>query len=98
MAKPTAEQIAAEAKKLREMKLKIPRRNAFGDDNWEVVGAQIEVLESNLSYDLMANRWGDTAAEEDYSEHVYDSASDARRWMDGEEKDSPTSAWAPLVK
>ena len=97
MAKPTAEQIKAEVKKLREMKTTVRHRTAFGEDNWEAIEVQAEVLEKGLDIDAIFNRWGEGAAEEDQSERLDDQAMQALHWREGDENISPSEGWASLV-
>jgi hypothetical protein len=91
----------AEAEKLRAGKSRVPHYSVFGDDNWEAINTQIEVLESDLDEETIFDR--SRADEHDDAEdkwplHARDSALDARRWMDFEERESPSAGWADLAE
>ena len=105
MKKPTAEQIKAEISALEGIKGKVPRKTFFGDDNHEAIEADIEVLKNNLSDEAIYDR-SHTEDESDerhdddslWSEHAKDSALSARRWLDGDADESPSTGWKALVK
>lgn len=93
MKAPTEAQIKAEAIKLTKMRPKVRHFTAFGDNNRDAIEAQIAVLDGNLTIDEIE----DKKEEGDWSENQRESATYARYWMDGDEPDSPSSGWAPLV-
>lgn len=64
MKKPTNKEIAAEAKKLDEMKPKVRRFSMFGDDNWAAIEAQIRVLEEDLDEDEIYEAYGNEDEED----------------------------------
>jgi hypothetical protein len=90
--KPNQEQINAEIELLKEIKPKVRAYTMLGDDNRAAIQAAIEVLEKNLSGDDIWDRW---PGERDC--HERGNADDARRWMDGEEKESPSEGWKTLI-
>lgn len=103
--KPTPQQIAAEIKWLEDNKTKIPHRTIFGGNNWDDIDAQIEVLKNDLSEDAIAKRShfeddDDGRAEDDslWGTSAGESATYARQWMDGEEPESPSDGWKPLLQ
>lgn len=101
----TDEEINAEVEKLTEMKPKVVRMTAFGDDNHESIDAQIELLKERMDEDAMCER---TQYEDDieengrddskWSPHAGDIARQALDWMNGDSDESPSSDWEPLVK
>lgn len=99
---PTPEAVAAEIAKLREMKPYVRARTGFGDDNHEAIDAQIEVLEKRLTDSAIYDRFqpiDDESGEPDESgagAHALDNALEARRWLEGEEKDAPSVGWSEL--
>ena len=97
------EQVEQELAKLREMKPKVRRRTMFGDNNHEAIEAQIEVLDEDLTDDDVYDRLitedeetGDTEGE--WTQHVVDAALRVIQWRDGEEEESPSKSWEPLVQ
>lgn len=99
MNRPTQEQITAEIAKLREIKPRVRRSSAFGDDHHAAIDAQVEVLEDRMDEDQIYDR--SEMAEDDigfYSENTRDQALEARRWMRGEQDTAPSAGWAELVE
>ena len=96
--KPTPEQIQAEVEKLKEIGPKLPKRNYFGDSLHKAVQAQIEVLDGKLDENEIWSRHKDRAEYDAYTEHMLENALEARRWLDGEENESTSQAWAVLYK
>ena len=98
MKKPSKKQIEKEIKELTEIKPKVRRLSMFGENNQEAIGVQIEVLKNNLSFENIDERWG--ASDEDCaSQSLYENASEARRWLDGEsEEESLADGWLPLIE
>ncbi len=91
--KRTQEQIQAEIKKLQEMKPKVRRRTAFGDDNHAAIDADIAVLKDDLDLDDIYDAYED-------NQHSVDSAMYAREWLDGNEDEPPSGpdGWGGLVQ
>jgi len=98
--KPTAEQIKSEISRLREIMDKVPPTTRFGESNTDAIDAEIEVLENDLSEDDIYSSSCETEDEEDekWSFRIRDLALAARRWMDGEDPESPSKGWEPLVE
>lgn len=90
MAKPTKEQIAEQAQKLRDLKPKVRHYSHFGDNNWEQIEAQIAVLEGTpVSHYLGA------------SIEVHGAAQDAKDWMNGEpleDAEDLVGVWSTLIQ
>ena len=80
--RPTLKQRVKMVEDLKGILPRIVPISSFGDDNCAAVKAQISVLEDGLSEEYIEEKWG---AEE--NSYVYDSAMEARRWLDGEELD-----------
>ena len=95
MPRPTIKQSRAEAAKLREMKPKVRQYTAFNEDNHAAIDAQAEVIERLLSENDIYDTW---ESGEDPCQHTLDAALEARRWLDGEEDESPSSGWEPLAR
>lgn len=72
---------------LKAMKITLPRRSAFGDDNHAKIDAQISVLEGNKKPDYF---YVDETSDEfqDGDNDVYSSAVDAEEWMNGDKEDN----------
>jgi hypothetical protein len=89
-------EIELEITTLKEMKPKVRRSSAFGDDHHAAIDAQIDVLQNNHSEDWI---WGqaDEPADSGYVDNVRDSALDAARWRSGDEDTKPSEGWKELV-
>lgn len=87
-------EIAEEIKWLRDNKTKVRQYSHFGDDNHASIDAELAVLEDNLDDGEIYNKQDDG----DWSENQVDNALHARRWLDGEEAESPSFGWKPLCK
>jgi len=92
--KPTPTEIIAEAKILETIKLKVPSPGKFGGDNHAAIDAQIQVLEELMDI----NDIDEKNDNEEWSNHVTDSAREALDWMDGDSEDKPSDGWMPLIK
>jgi len=82
---------------LREIKPKVIRQSIFGDNHWDSIEAQIDVIENMLTYDEIDGM----EESEEYAENVAESARDARLWLDGEDLESgpaPSDTWKELVR
>ncbi len=89
--KPTREQVLLEVKKLKEMKPKVRRYSAFGDDNHAAIEVEIRTLEKGLIEDNVYDAYS-------MSDSLLDSGLAAIHWRDGHEKDSPSENWSELVE
>jgi hypothetical protein len=102
MNKPTPAQIEKEIKELKEIKPKVRHFSLFKDDNRKAVGVQIEVLTHNLTEDQIENRWGGLCDEDNSASlSLYENATEARRWLDGESEEGEESLvenWHPLIE
>lgn len=86
--RPTTKDIIAEIAALTEMKPRVRRFSAFGDDNHNAIDAQLQVLEDRMTDDDILDHFVDNALDE---------AMNARRWLDGDSEDGPPSAgWKEL--
>lgn len=99
MKRPAERQVKSEATKLATMQPKVRHFTAFGDDNRAAISAQIEVLENDMSVEDIEDRAdNEIAAEEElWTGNQKESALQARQWMDGDEKESPSKSWQGLV-
>uniref|UniRef100_A0A6M3KE97 Uncharacterized protein n=1 Tax=viral metagenome TaxID=1070528 RepID=A0A6M3KE97_9ZZZZ len=77
----TQKQITKEIKALKTVRPNVRPRNMFGDDNLAALNAQIKVLEENLNRDRIHDAYDHV----DSSEHILESALDARQWINDEE-------------
>lgn len=92
----TKEQVRSEMEALRELKPRVRRQSAFGEDNHAKIEAQIEVLRDNLDEDAIYERFQDADDPDEMSPEL-DAALDARRWMDGENPEGLAEGWEPLA-
>lgn len=83
----TAEEIKKEIKKLEEMKPRVARFSAFGDDHHAAIDAQISVLEEEMSEGRVWDFWPDPET------NTHDAAMRAMRWM---REESPSEGWPEL--
>jgi hypothetical protein len=97
--KPTEDEVKAEIARLKEMKPKVRRKTAFGDDNWEKIDAQIRVLEEDMDEDAIYAAWGDDNDPEHNLDLIHN-AREAREWLDGVETppELPSDGWKGLVQ
>ena len=87
-------EIDVEIKLLEDMKPKVRRYTAFGDDNQEAIEAQIRALKESADDDD-TYEWQD---DKEFSEHAADAARQAILWRDGDEDEAPSDGWTPLVR
>jgi hypothetical protein len=80
--KPTNKQVEAEIAWLARNKHSVPRRTAFGDDNWKAIDVQLLVLRERLSVDDCSDR-GD---EKGWTQRDYEGACKVARWLAGEDR------------
>jgi hypothetical protein len=97
--KPTEDEVKTEIARLKEMKPKVRRKTAFGDDNWEKIDAQIRVLEESMDEDEIYAAWSDDNDPE-HNQDLIHNALDARQWMEGDvdEPELPSKGWENLVQ
>lgn len=88
----TPEEVQIEVGKLTEMKPKIRHFSFFGDNNHNAVQAQIDVLKDDMDEDEIYDMEGD------WTQHEIDNALEARRWLDEESEEAPSSGWESLVQ
>lgn len=84
MAKRTPEEIAIQVAALKIERTALPERNAFGDDNWKLIDAKLDILEGRFD--------GDLTAEESIDDYGEDGIADlelTEQWMDGDGVDPP---------
>lgn len=95
--KPTTEEVAQEAARLRAIKPKVRQFSMFGDDNHAAIEAQLDVLESRLKDEhAIFKRY---LANEGEDEHNRTAALSAWDWMQGVERDiTPSSEWESLFE
>jgi hypothetical protein len=86
----TEAQIDAEIAVLSKMKPTVRHYSMFGDDHWQHIDVQIEVLEERMDEDEIADRYDDA----DDNAAAYE----AVKWMKGEEEEGLAESWKPLVK
>lgn len=93
--KPTEEEIQEQVTWLKTNKRKIVQINAFEEDNWAKIDAEIKVLENALSEDEVI----DLRESEEWTDGQYDSAMSALAWRDeGDSEAKPSANWSGLVK
>ena len=104
MSKPTDEQIRAELATLKDYAPRIRQRNAFGDDNRTKIDAQIHFLSAYILNPYTDSGRYSPGEDGDNDEldideqfEVYNSVLDVDRWLKGEEPDTPSSGWEPLL-
>lgn len=101
--KPTDEQVKTEIATLKEIKPRVRKTSAFGDNHHDSIDAQIEVLEKRLSSDKIYDKFEETGdsevdADEGRGENVISCALDALYWRDGENEEAPSVGWKSLMK
>lgn len=89
----TNEEINTEIAALKEMKPRVRRATAFGDDNHAAIDAQIRALSERMDEDEIYEEW---PVEEDEECRDRDLARDAIAWMNGESDERPSADWADL--
>jgi hypothetical protein len=95
--KPTEKQIEAEIKKLTQIKPNVRKTSVFGDNHWDAIDAQIEVLKNYWTEDDVYDNFpsqedlesrADHGEEIDdiiaYPDNVRSEALEAARWLAGE--------------
>ncbi len=90
MNKPTQEQVKTEIETLEDMKPKVKRFTAFGDDNHAAIDAQIDVLKNGLNA-------GDITGQ--YEGEIFLHANEACTWLKGEYNcDTLSEEWEGFVQ
>jgi hypothetical protein len=84
-------EIDKEIATLKGMVDKIPPFTAFGDSNVERIEAEIRVLEESMDEDDVFDTFDDGS-------EAQDAARNALLWREGNEDESPSEGWKPLVK
>lgn len=82
MAKPSDQQVAEQIAALKKMQPRVRHYTMFGDNNWDVMDAQVEVLEKRMSGSEIDKQVWSKDDEADMT--IRSAAMDARRWLDGE--------------
>lgn len=101
---PTEKEVAEEIEVLRKIKPTVRKTSLFGDNHHHAINAQIEVLENDMPEDeIYDHQEGEEiyAEEEEWRDNVVSAALDARRWLDGEEREEPgppSESWKPLIQ
>lgn len=98
MKKPSQQEINLEITRLEKLLPRVRATSAFGDDNKAAVRADIAVLKEKLSEDDIYDRFEYDTGDEDENRGELDSALNARRWLDGQNKNPPSKDWALLAK
>lgn len=92
--KRSEQQRKEEVAKLGSLRVRIPPRTFFHDDNIKALRAEIEVIDGNLDENEIDSRHFDR----DESD-AWDHARAARRWLDGDDEDgSPSEQWEKIIK
>lgn len=98
--KPTTRKVGEQLRWLEKNRSKVRPTSAFGEDHHAAIDVQILVLKGDgttpMGEDEIFERWSDPEAE-DSPPNVLESALEVRRWLDGEEKTSPSENWTPLL-
>ena len=94
MKKPTQKDIDKQVAWLKENCEKIRQYTAFGDNNWVLIDAEIEVLNREKT----SNDYADYDDPGDEMARQYTSACAIEEWMNGTSGESPIENWKGLVK
>ena len=92
--RPNEHNIKAQITALREIKPKVLRRSAFGDDHHAAIDAQIRVLEKGMTENQAENYFdGDP-------DNIQDAVRDALAWVEGryEAAADLVESWKELVR
>lgn len=98
----TTEEIAKCVGELREIKPRVRKQSAFGDNHHDAIEAQIEALMELMDVDDAYSKYEPTGdddidSDEGRAENVLNAALDAIRWRD-ETEDYPVDGWQSLVR
>jgi hypothetical protein len=82
MARKTQDEINRQIAALKKMRDRLPEYTAFGDNNWEKIDAQLDILEGRHDKNFF---WQDENAEEyeDGDNDAYWDAEKAEDWLNG---------------
>jgi hypothetical protein len=81
--KRTEEEIKRQIDGLKKMKETLPEHSIFGNNNWEAIDAQLDILEGKKEKeDFYINETSDEY--EDGCNDIYFEAEKAESWLDGE--------------
>jgi ArsR family metal-binding transcriptional regulator len=86
----TNDEINAEIAALKELKPRVRRTTAFGDDNHAAIDAQIQALTDRMDEDGLYDSWPEEEGDECRER---DCARDAVDWMNGESDERPSEGW-----
>jgi hypothetical protein len=97
----TPEQIAAEVAALKEVKPYVRRLSFFGDNNHDAIDAQVHVLETLPTEEVIYKLYEPLdehgePEEEGEGQNVLDEALAARGWLDSEKVQAPSAGWREL--
>jgi len=92
--KPKKE-IQAEYLALEKLKKQVPHFTHLGEDNWEMITAQIQTLKWEYTLDQIDHWWPDKTDRSDGDCHG--AAEDALLWMQNGDVPAPSSIWSRLV-
>lgn len=92
----TNEEIEAEIKALTEIKPRVRRETAFGEDNHVAIDAQIRVLRDEMTEEDVIQAHEEINEWE--TEHAYEAARDAAQWLAGKLEESLSESWAAIAK
>jgi hypothetical protein len=90
---PTKDDITSEIALLTQMKPNVRESSIFGDNHHDAIDAQIEILAGRTRKSDI----NDLRDNEDWTDHVADSAQEAADWMMGYTKDKPSDEWKELL-
>jgi hypothetical protein len=100
MKKPNQKRIDKEIAALEDIKPKTIHYSAFGDNHWDAIDAQIEVLQDRLTDREIDDKciYEDDPDNGEWEESVADAARSARSWLDGrlDDYDDLISGWKEL--
>jgi hypothetical protein len=96
MSQKTDTEIQAEIAQLTGCKAYAPHFTIFGEDNWAGIDAQIDVLKEGLDEDQAQERF--EPLEGGGPVNVVEAATNAVRWREGDENESPSSGWDSFKK
>ena len=90
--RPTQAAIDKEIATLVEMKPKVRKFSAFGDNHHEAIDAQLEVIRQEVQEEDFDDSY------EDDADHVRDAAQRALDWMQGITEETPSDEWKDLIQ
>ncbi len=80
---------------LEAIQKRVPHFEHTGEDNWEMIGAQIQTLKWEYTLDQIDHWWPDKTGRDDGNNHG--AAEDALFWKQGGDIPSPSSIWSLQV-